>query len=201
VILRAEQPEVGGTYLPVVRLPSKSGASAGAIARLEDLSRTTRLFANNPDAYHYLLSELIDNIYQHSGASNAFVMAQFYPKSGLMEASVIDDGITIRGSLERGIAAQYEPTQEFQAILDALNGESAKSRVERGFGLGTSVGIVTALGGEALVVSGRGAVISEGEGRLTAYPLDEGQNLPGTLVSIRLSEGDKKINIYDHLER
>jgi anti-sigma regulatory factor (Ser/Thr protein kinase) len=199
-ITHADDPPKGGTYVPVVRLPSNPQAHVEVLKHLEDLSVTTHLFSANRDAYHYLLSELIDNIYEHAGASRAYVMAQCYPKKGLIEASFMDDGVSIPKSLERGRGVSYAPDRAHRAILDALGGASAKSRDERGYGLRSSVRVVNALGGVVLIVSGRGAVVAREDGGNSVYRLSPQNQLDGTLVSIQLSNSSKRINLYEQLE-
>jgi hypothetical protein len=198
-VSRTYPPPAGSTYFSAIRLPRRLRARDDPLTRLEDLSKTTRLFSGNSNAYHYLLSELVDNIYNHAGADHAYLMAQFYPNSGEIEASFMDDGVTIPGSLEQGAGRHYVPDQSYQAIVDALGGASAKTN-ERGYGLRTSVRIANELGGEVLIVSGRGAVVVNPDGTALPYQLTEDQDLRGTLVSVRLREGDRKINFYKLVE-
>jgi hypothetical protein len=199
-ILHADDPLAGDTYVPFVRLPKDPQLYLKVIKHLEDLSETTTLFAGNTDAYHYLLSELVDNIYEHARASRAYVMAQCYPRKRLIEASFMDDGMTISKSLETGTGTKYLPNEAHKAIIDALGGKSAKGGGERGFGLRSSVRIANALGGEVLIVSGRGAVVTGKPGHGLAYSLPQAFGLDGTLVSIRLPESDKRINLYKLVE-
>jgi hypothetical protein len=199
-ILHADDPLRGDTYVPVVRLPKDPGAYRKVLDHLEDLSKTTQLFASNRDAYHYLLSELVDNIYEHAQASRAYVMAQCYPKKGLIETSFMDDGMTIPRSLQLGTGTSYPSGRAPRAILDALEGKSAKGGGERGFGLRSSVRIVNALGGEVLIVSGRGAVVARERTGLSVYLLPPRYELNGTLVSVRVPNSDKRINLYEHVE-
>lgn len=199
-VMHADDPLAGDTYVPVVRLPSDPQVYRQVIEHLEDLSETTQLFSANTDAYHYLLSELVDNIYEHAQASRAYVMAQCYPKKRLIEASFMDDGMTIPKSLESGTGTKYPANAAHTAILDALQGKSAKGGDERGFGLRSSVRIANALGGEVLIVSGRGAVVAGKQGGRSVYLLTPPYTLDGTLVSIRLPESTKKINLYKLVE-
>lgn len=196
-IIRADDPLVGNTYVPVVRLPKDPGAYQDVLQHLEDLTKTSQLFSGNKDAYHYLLSELVDNIYEHAKANRAYVMAQLYPKKGLIEASFMDDGMTIPRSLERGTGTKYPPEMAHRAILDALGGKSAKGGGQRGYGLRTSVNIVNELGGLVLIVSGRGAIAIERRNHPVAYLLPLDCTLDGTLVSLRLPNSGKRINLYD----
>lgn len=199
-ITAADSPVLGSTYLPLVRLPRDPRAYTSVIRRLEDLSRRTRLFSGNPNAYPYLLSELTDNIYEHASASRAYVMAQYYPKKGLIEASFMDDGVSIPKSLERGTGVRYPVDNQSEAILDALEGRSAKPGGQRGFGLRSSVRIVNALGGEALIVSGRGAVVSANAREVQSYNLAPQRELGGTLVSLRLPDTDRRVDFYSLVE-
>lgn len=199
-ILSAGEPAAGGTYLPMVRLPQDPGKGQEVLARLEDLSKSTELFSRNRDAYHYLISELVDNIYEHSKSSHAYVMAQNYPKKGVIEASFIDDGVTIPKSLEAGTGTRYPPSRASQAIYDALNGKSAKSTDERGFGLPSTSRIVKELGGDVLVVSGNGALVTGARTAVSLYTLAQEFELSGTLVGLRLPNSDKTINLYELVE-
>lgn len=196
-ILQADDPISGGTYVPFVRLPANPEGYAGVLRHLEDLTVTTQLFSGNRDAYHYLLSELVDNIYEHARASRAYVMAQRYPKKGLIETCFMDDGMTIPKSLEHGIGTGYASEKSHEAILDALNGRSAKGTDERGYGLRSCVNVVNALGGVVLIVSGRGAVVVGKQGRRSVYSLSPSNELQGTLVGIQLPNSTKRINLLE----
>jgi hypothetical protein len=196
-IKSADKQPPGGTYLPIVRLPHRPGVHLDVLKRLNDLSASTQLFAGNRDAYLYLLSELVGNIYEHAAASRAFVTAQFYPKKGLIEACFMDDGVTIAGSLASGAGAVYPPGRAHEAILDALRGKSAKGGGERGFGLRSSARVVNGLGGDMLIVSGRGSVVLGARGDRSVYSMSADDGLSGTLVSFRLRESSKKIKLLE----
>ena len=104
----------------------------------------------------------------------------------------MDDGRTILGSLEEGTGTPYLPNESHRAILDALAGKSAKGGNERGYGLRTSVRIVTALGGEVLIVSGRGAVVIDRNGRVSAYRLRLRHQLGGDSRRASAFRGEQK---------
>lgn len=199
-VTNAEAAPAGGTYVPVVRLPASIAEYRDVIERLNDLSATTTLFAVNQQAYRYILSELIGNIYEHAEANHSFVMAQAYTTQRLIEASFMDDGQTIAGSLERGTNRRYTPEDSYNAILDALDGTSSKGSDERGFGLRSSVRLANELGGEVLIVSGRGAVVIGPTRLRSPFVLEPDHALSGTLVGLRLPEGDKRVNLYEFVE-
>lgn len=190
----------GGTYLPPVRLP-RTHSEAGAVTRqLSDLSRQTRIFQANPNVFDYVLSELIDNIYQHAHAEVAFALAQYYPRKKEIEIGFLDNGVTIPGSLERGTELRFPPELHYQAVLNAMDGSSSKGGTERGYGLGTSLELMTQLEGSGLIVSGQGAIFLSGDQR-QPFALSKEERMPGTLISIQLPDGDKKINLYDVVGR
>lgn len=127
-------------------------------------------------------------------------MAQYYPKKGVIEASFMDDGVSVPKSLEHGAGARYSRDAESDAILDALEGKSAKPGGQRGFGLRSPVRIVNELGGEALIVSGRGAVVAATAGDVRSYSLSPQRELQGTLVTLRLPDGTRKVDFYSLVE-
>ncbi|MDE1837959.1 MAG: hypothetical protein KGJ23_15260 [Euryarchaeota archaeon] len=198
-VQQADLPPEGRTYLPAIRLPRAPEDYWDVLGRLENLSANTQLFGNNPEAYHYLLGELVDNIYEHAQAERAFVMAQFYPTSRTIEVCFLDDGATIPGSLGHGTNTPYPTERHYQAILDAARGRSAKGGGERGYGLSSSIRLITSLGGGALIVSGAGAVVAGADG-LSPYSLSDDHHLEGTLVSLRLADSDRRVNFYELIE-
>ncbi len=85
------------TYLPVVGLPRRERDSQSILDRIYELGGDI----GGKDAFRYLLGELTDNIYQHSMFENALIMAQQYQKMSELHLCIIDDGITIGGSLRQ----------------------------------------------------------------------------------------------------
>ncbi|MGH9923606.1 MAG: ATP-binding protein, partial [Nitrososphaerales archaeon] len=146
-----------------------------------------------------VVGELVDNIYQHSEFTMALVMAQKYPKKGFVELGFFDNGITIPGSfLKQGLI--YDEEEAHKAIADALKGLSSKGGKERGHGLRSSVRIfLEGLGGEVLIISGAGAVYMSKQGS-SCYVLGGYHKLGGTLISIRIQDLAKQINIYNYVE-
>jgi len=145
-------------------------------------------------AFKYLLSELIDNIYQHSEFGCANVMAQKYPRLKFVEIAVFDNGISIPGRFEKsGIVSD-----DCNAIIDAINGLSTKDR-ERGFGLGSCAKIFTqGIMGEILLVSRKGAIYLK-KHNVIAYKLEDNNKLKGTLISVRVPISPKIVDIYAYV--
>jgi hypothetical protein len=89
------------------------------------------------NAVWYLLTELGNNIDNHSNFNNAFMMAQKYPKKGFTEFCAYDDGISIPGNFQNhGI----EFTNDSEAIKLAMNGTSTKYEDDgRGWGINSLI--------------------------------------------------------------
>lgn len=104
------------------------------LERIFELGNDVEVVANTSDAFSLIVSELVDNIYEHSDFKTAYVFAQKYPKIGKLEICFVDDGITIPGSFQK-IELIYEKQEHYKAIHDALNGLSSKKIVGRGTGL------------------------------------------------------------------
>lgn len=180
----------GSTYLPVVSLPKDEDLSQPIMKKAYDLAGDP----GGKNAFRYLVGELVDNIYQHSRFDMALVMAQQYRKSGVMHLCIIDDGITIAGSLlESGMVLDDE-----QAIIDALEGASSKKEQERGRGLGTTLSLtLKGYHGCMLVVSGRGAIYCDGENDLR-YRLSDRNKYEGTLISMIIPLTTEEVDLYEH---
>jgi len=148
-------------------------------------------------AFKYILNELVDNIYEHSKFTEAFVMAQTYPKIKFIEICFFDNGITIPGSFNK----TGKRVDDTTAIAEAINGESTKPGTERGYGLGSSIQLATkGLNGQVLIVSA-GAAIQFNECQTpTVFDLTEQKRLNGTLVSVKIPFTDEQVDIYPYVE-
>lgn len=178
------------SYLPVVALPKDQKQSIKILECIFKLHHNGKEYGGE-NAFKYLISELVDNIYQHSNFTNALIMAQKYEKKNFVEISFFDDGISIPGSFEK----QGMKFEDQEAIAEAVNGLSTKSQ-ERGHGLNSNVKIFTqGLNGEILIVSRNGALyVSKKLQKL--YKLQEVNKLKGTLISIRIPSPAPKLEIF-----
>ena len=199
MLKQADMPPSGKSYVPLVRLPEDQRNCEGVLARVYSLKDSTKLFSLNKMAYMYLLSELVDNIYQHSEFGFAYVMAQMYKTKGFIELDFLDDGITIPGSFNKHTNENFGEDKHCEAIMKAMNGASTKKDTLRGFGLCSTMKILKALDGQALIVSGSGAVFTD-SARDIPYILHEKHKLDGTLISLRMRDADRSIDIYKYVE-
>jgi hypothetical protein len=148
------------------------------------------------DAIWYLLTELGNNIDNHSEFSKAFVMAQRYPRKGFTEFCAFDNGITIPGNFNK-YGIDFENDSE--AIALAMNGRSTKDELNgRGWGINSLIQLFTeGINGEMFIASRNGAIYINKE-KIINYLARGKYKLDGTLVSIRIPKGS--INVTNFLE-
>ena len=117
---------------------------------------------------------------------------------GFIELGFLDDGITIPGSFNKH-GRHYDEKDHYKAIDAAIRGKSTKAGRERGFGLSSNVEMFRDLG-QILIVSGYGAIYVDGQ-NITHYRLTPNNKMDGTLISLRVKDISRIVNIYEYLER
>lgn len=196
--IRENKISEGKSYLPIMQLPSSESFVNESLKEFYKSNNLSKEYGGE-SAFKYTVGELVDNVYQHSGFKNAFVMAQSYQKKGFIEICFCDDGITIPGSLKKA-GLVFGKDEHDKAIAEAINGLSAKKDKERGFGLWSNLNLVSkGLNGEFLVISGGGAVFVNKLGQ-KLFKLQTPNYFNGTLVSIRVRNQSKEVNLYDFVE-
>ena len=182
------------SYVSIVELPQNCEEAEETLKKIFAMQTDPNSFGGE-SAFKYVVSELVDNIYQHSSFSRALIMGQRYDSKGFIDISFYDNGITIPQSFKNS-GFNYEASL---AIREALNGTSTKDD-DRGFGLRTSLKLFTkGLNSEFLIVSGNGAVYCDSGGDYL-YKLANLAKLDGTLISARIPTNAPAINIYDYVE-
>ncbi len=150
----------------------------------------------NFQSFNYIISELVDNIYEHSKYTSAFIMVQKYDVKKFIEIAIIDNGISIPGSYERN----YLKFSDVVALQKALKGLSTKDKCERGFGLRTSMNVLTnGFNAECLIVS-RGASVILTKNEKKFLELEPGFLFEGTFICSRIMMPKKEIDLYNYVE-
>lgn len=136
------------------------------------------------------ISEIIDNVDQHSLCKQGTLLVQYYPHKDSLDICVADNGLSIPGSYDR---YDIEFEDDYDALEKALSGVSTKkeSGFERGFGLQTATKIVCdGLNGTILLSSGEASLLKKRSGDpssvLRTY------SWPGTVFAARLNLPDEK---------
>ncbi len=146
------------TYLPVCFVPAQSSDSAirdRLLSTLEQIIQNQLNFNNQlHTSISYLISEAFDNIVEHSGADNGWIMIQNYPLKEFLDVCIVDTGIGILGSYRR--INFPDITSHDKALQEAINGRSTKiEEKSRGYGIRTSrYMLVHGLGGKYFIFSG-----------------------------------------------
>jgi hypothetical protein len=186
----------GKTYLPIINFPTDQGEkNTILIERL--LSQLNYLIKTRLDlepdyesAISYLISEISDNIIQHSGNDRGWLMVQYYPNTLYLDICIVDTGKTILGSYRD--SGHHEIENDIQAIDMALQGLSAKSN-DRGTGIRTTRAIaMDGLEGEFILFSGHALYYRNS---ITSLPV----RWPGTFVAIRIKNRIKNFSIYNFI--
>ncbi len=179
-----------GSYIPFSMLPNDHVQFKTLLGRIEELIGSYDSLGG-PNAFNLVLTELTDNIYQHSGFDKAFMMCQAYEKKKYIELSFIDDGISIPGNFDK---YKIDFDSDTRAINMAVLGTSTKNDLERGRGLGDSLSVYCkSVNAQAIIVSRGGFYYRKGE-EIKLYKLSEEQEFQGTLVSLRLPILNKHID-------
>ena len=93
--------------------------------------RQTRVEAAVTTPISYFLSELIDNIYEHSGSPNGYLFSQYLEREQCINLCIADNGITIPGNYKRANLYQQEIDNDpAEALRLANEGRSTKNRPE-----------------------------------------------------------------------
>ena len=147
------------------------------------------------NAIYYPIEELVENIFQHSQRSEGLVFAQYYPKKGFLEMSIVDGGIGVANSykIRKGLELSDE-----EAIKMALDGYSTKEE-SRGYGVRTSKRVICeGLRGEFLFLSGNAAFYAS-DNKNVIYQLPDFY-WQGVIASYRIPQPKHPVNIYPFLE-
>lgn len=141
----------------------------------------------------YPVSEIIDNVSEHSNCDVGFVMVQNYPNKECIDLCISDNGISIPGNYEDyGI----DFTADADAVQKALQGLSTKGE-GRGYGLRTTSNLVCeGLGGFVLLSSREGTVYRQ-QDRVSTFSSDLWD---GTTFIARLYPPSAGFDLYEYLE-
>ncbi|HTF04429.1 MAG TPA: hypothetical protein VK826_10395 [Bacteroidia bacterium] len=157
------------TYLPITVFPAtvSSGSSLVRNKALSALGQVIKsqlkLSGSVFSAIMYLISELTNNVADHSGTDKGRIMAQYFPSKNYMDVCIADCG---KGLLQSYLdSGKFELTSDEEAIQLALSGKSTKEdAVSRGFGIPTSKRMLTqGLRGKIFIWSGEALYYEDAE--------------------------------------
>ncbi|WP_407380947.1 hypothetical protein [Methanobrevibacter sp.] len=153
---------------------------------------------SNENVFKFIISELIDNIFDHAHSKNAYVIA--YCKKDHFDVIIFDDGITIPYSLE---SHDFIFKKDWNAILNAIGGISTKNEFgyyERGCGLNNCFSLMTQGGcNSILVASGKGIICSKKD---KLYKIDiSNKAIDGTIIGLRFDLNYNFNSLYEIIKK
>ncbi len=170
------------------------------------ISKQSSLGIDSITPLSYFISELLDNIYEHSFSEKGYIFAQYLENENSLFLFIADIGITVAGSFKnRGLFQSDIDGDDAVALRLANEGYSTKNRPEaenRGYGISTTKQmLVEGLGGSFFMISG-GAFHRYERGAENYYA--NIKNLlywPGTIVLLRIPcTIPQGFNYIDYLE-
>jgi len=186
----------GKTYLPVVnfsasRKKEETDIRENVLSKINSLlENNLKLNANYKTAISYIISEITDNIVDHSGVDRGWLSAQYYPAEQFLDVCIIDTGKTILGSYKDNKVAGIN--NDFEAIEMAMKGVSTKDK-ERGFGMRTSKKLIEeGLKGKFVLISGSAMLFNN---ELIEFPV----KWEGTILALRIPQNIENFKYSTYL--
>lgn len=196
----------GKTYIPIIAFPTGSDKYHSTIRErvlnaISALLKTQLNFKEKErQPLSYFLDELTHNVNDHSGSSNGYLFAQFYPSSNYLDLVICDHGKGIYKSYEGN--EKFNPKDEIQALQYALSGKSTKNLPEsKGFGISTSRKmLVNGMRGKFFIWTGNAAYIETIE-RVNVLDIPNNCYFQGTFVALRIPTIiPEMFNFYEFVE-
>lgn len=180
--------------IDIFSIPNEENPNHPVIKNIFNFTDNNNNFFGGTNSSCYLISEIMDNIYQHSNFLYAYVIMRSF--DDVRDIIFLDRGNTIKDNFTQyGIKFQCDS----DAIFYAINGLSSKHGLDRGHGLSSSIRIVKeGLDGQIFIVSGSGAMYLSKNFDIK-YNLPIIYEVPGTLLIIRSSNSSKAVDIYQYL--
>ena len=181
------------TYIPIIKFNTNPTGDNPLIREkllshvFSAIRRITLLPTNYFTAISYLLSELTDNIVEHSKHEFGYLAFQYYRDNGFMDICLADRGLGLLGSYQNYLGEKdfSHITDHRSAVDSAVKGRSTKHLAEdRGFGIATSRKILTqGLGGSFVYLTGNALLINE---ELSNFGIDS----QGAIILVRIPVGN-----------
>ncbi len=186
---------INGTHLPIRhfnKYPSKT------CNKLFDFIDETFPHSLQGNCVKFLLSELVDNVDQHSEYTHGTIMAQFFPKKEIVDIGVIDNGISIPALFEKNNISFKE---DAKAIESAMCGKSTKKEEGRGFGLSSTNAIITeGLKGQCYMISRKGMLTTAPKNIRKVFIFEDVIH-KGTIIYLRFPVPKERVNILPYIQK
>jgi hypothetical protein len=198
----------GSTYFPITRADlTNTGSKEEKIRGLankylsllkrniiEDEQFSERIGTNG---LALLISEMTDNIYEHSKAQNAFIFSQYWPKNNSCGICLADNGIGFYQSLKE---AGREVKNDLDGVQKVINDCLSAKGDLRGTGIRNTIKLLSnkELNGYFCVISGKAGYFIDSNEREHFLDL-QNINWNGTIVNMGFTKPLSNFNIYDYV--
>ena len=137
------------TYLPLCSFAmTDSNKDIFGTALKNVLLKQVDIGIKGNSSLSYLISELLDNVYEHSHSLNGYVFSQYLEQDDAINLCIADSGISIPGSFKNaGLYRKEIDGNDAEALKLANEGYSTKNRPDaenRGFGISTTKSMLVA---------------------------------------------------------
>lgn len=196
---------VDKTYIPLCSFAMTNSNKDKFGSILQHIITKQANIQSGGSSLSYLISELFDNIYEHSQSKNGYVFSQYLEREGYIDLCIADTGITIFNSFKNAGLYQIEiDGKESEALKLANEGYSTKNRPDaenRGYGIPTSKKmLVEGMKGAFFMLSG-GAFHRYENGANYYVNLKNMFRWDGTIVLLRIPvKMPVGFNYIDYLE-
>lgn len=196
------------SYIPIMRFPllgerSRAHVTSVGSAVVNLLRSRLDLSGRIFTGVNYLISEILDNVIEHSFSHGGGIICQDYARKGYMDICIFDNGVTIPGSYRRAKLLDDRSTdaQALQTTINRrLSTKNTAGSVNRGFGISRSRQmLVHGLQGEFLIFSGSALYVSTPREE-KVFPLPNHLGLHGTIVGLRIPRFVDDFNPSDYYE-
>jgi len=205
-ILAVMQKYSDKTFIPLCSfdMTNSNKDTFGSVIK-DIIVKQTKIESGGNTSLSYLISELLDNIYEHSQSPKGYIFSQYLKHEGVIDLCIADTGITVYGSFKNaGLYQEEIDGKETDALKLANDGYSTKNRPNaenRGYGISTSKAmLVSGMKGAFFMLSG-GAFHRYENGANDYIDLGNVFKWKGTIILMRIpTQIPKGFNYTDFLE-
>ena len=133
---------------------------------------------NEKNTFFYFFAEMLSNIDDHSNFDNAYVLAKKLDEN-IIDLCFLDDGVSIPSTLN-------QLKEDNLTIYDTTKGLSSKKEEGRGFGLPSTIKIMSTFEKGEILIASRNAIYFKTNDNELSDNLNSNL-IEGTLVSLRFN--------------
>lgn len=183
------------TYIPITKLDINELrlSNRDIYEHIEEVSKSMARILSRSDEnlevyLKFCIRELLRNVLEHSNSTSLWYVGQYWRSKGIVEVSILDEGIGILKSVEA--SKKLKVNNDFDAILLSLEPGISKCGIGReskdeydntGFGL-YMISRFCREAGDIAICSGKDCIVIK-DGQISRYKT----NFKGTAIRIRLN--------------